>query len=119
MMVSYQVHNNKFCERIGRAHKSNHITLVVEMMVRGEEEDSRAKAVASADASVGASAGAGAGVVGGAEAGGGDGTGAAGTSLSVSGTWHQRCWDPDCAGYRSPARPLPPPLLGELALCFK
>ena len=44
--------------------------------------------------------------------------GGAGKVLSVSGTWHQRCWDPDCTGYRSPARPLPPPLLGKLALCF-
>ena len=32
--LTYQVEGSKFCERVGRAHKSNHIMLVVELLPR-------------------------------------------------------------------------------------
>jgi hypothetical protein len=31
------------------------------------------------------------------------------------GTWHQRCYDPDCRHYRSPLMPLPPEAWAEAA----
>ena len=32
----------------------------------------------------------------------------------LGGTWHQKCYDPDCRAYRSPIMPLPAPILAGL-----
>ena len=131
VMVSYQVKDNRWCERIGRAHKSNNITLVAELMVRRHGgAEAGAGAGTGTDGTEGAmGTGAGAGTTdtcdtGGTGAGAGAGAGAGGTGsespapLVVTGRWHQRCWDPDCARYQSPARPLPQTLLDSLSKCF-
>ena len=106
-MVSYQINGNKYCERIGRAHKSNHIILVAELYARHHETEGPCDSEARHNAGAGAGAGA------------GTGAGAGAGALAITGTWHQRCWDPDCARYQSPSRPLPPSLLGALAECFQ
>ncbi|KAI3757674.1 hypothetical protein L6452_05217 [Arctium lappa] len=56
-LMVYSMSRNRFCERIGRQHKSNHVMYVVDLQ----------KAV-----------------------------------------YYQKCYDPDCRGYRSPLRPVPP-----------
>ncbi|XVF12557.1 hypothetical protein REPUB_Repub08aG0129000 [Reevesia pubescens] len=55
-LVVYSMSRNRYCERIGREHKSNHVMYVVDMR--------RA-------------------------------------------AYYQKCYDPDCKGYRSPLRPIP------------
>jgi hypothetical protein len=54
--ITYQVMGNKFCRRIGRPHRSNHIMIEVNLS---------------------------------------------------RGCAYQRCWDPDCRGYRSNELPVP------------
>ncbi|CAI9092308.1 OLC1v1027508C1 [Oldenlandia corymbosa var. corymbosa] len=55
-LMVYSMLRNRYCERIGREHKSNHVMYVVDIR-RGD--------------------------------------------------YYQKCYDPDCRGYRSPLRPLP------------
>nr|XP_023887818.1 DNA-directed primase/polymerase protein-like [Quercus suber] len=52
----YSMSRNRYCERIGRQHKSNHVMYIVDLR----------RAV-----------------------------------------YYQKCYDPDCRGYRSPLRPIP------------
>ncbi|KAL9999259.1 hypothetical protein Hdeb2414_s0494g00905131 [Helianthus debilis subsp. tardiflorus] len=56
-LMVYSMLRNRFCERIGRQHKSNHVMYVVDLQ---------------------------------------------------KATYYQKCYDPDCRGYRSPLRPVPP-----------
>ncbi|CAH1445525.1 unnamed protein product [Lactuca virosa] len=56
-LMVYSMLRNRFCERIGRQHKSNHVMYVVDLQKGG---------------------------------------------------YYQKCYDPDCKGYRSPMRPVPP-----------
>lgn len=55
-LMVYSMSRNRYCERIGRQHKSNHVIYVVDIR---------------------------------------------------KGVYYQKCHDPDCAGYRSPLRPVP------------
>ncbi|XP_044467882.1 DNA-directed primase/polymerase protein [Mangifera indica] len=55
-LIVYSMSRNRYCERIGRQHKSNHVMYVVDLR----------RAV-----------------------------------------YYQKCYDPDCKGYRSPLRPIP------------
>ncbi|KAJ0042558.1 hypothetical protein Pint_17549 [Pistacia integerrima] len=55
-LIVYSMSRNRYCERIGRQHKSNHVMYVVDLR----------RAV-----------------------------------------YYQKCYDPDCRGYRSPLRPIP------------
>ncbi|CAA7410967.1 unnamed protein product [Spirodela intermedia] len=55
-LMIYSMLRSRYCERIGREHKSNHVMYVVDFR---------------------------------------------------SGIYYQKCYDPDCKGYRSPFRPLP------------
>lgn len=61
-LMVYSMLRNRFCERIGRQHKSNHVMYVVDLQ--------RA-------------------------------------------AYYQKCYDPDCRGYRSPLRPVPPDVLPD------
>ncbi|KAI7756664.1 hypothetical protein M8C21_033578 [Ambrosia artemisiifolia] len=56
-LMVYSMLRNRFCERIGRQHKSNHVMYVVDLQ---------------------------------------------------KAAYYQKCYDPDCRGYRSPLRPVPP-----------
>ncbi|KVI07145.1 DNA primase, UL52/UL70 type, Herpesviridae [Cynara cardunculus var. scolymus] len=56
-LMVYSMSRNRFCERIGRQHKSNHVMYVVDLQ---------------------------------------------------KAAYYQKCYDPDCRGYRSPLRPVPP-----------
>ncbi|XP_010261356.1 PREDICTED: DNA-directed primase/polymerase protein isoform X3 [Nelumbo nucifera] len=55
-LMVYSMSKNRYCERIGRQHKSNHVMYIVDLR----------RAV-----------------------------------------YYQKCYDPDCKGYRSPLRPIP------------
>ncbi|XP_058085970.1 uncharacterized protein LOC131233321 isoform X2 [Magnolia sinica] len=55
-LMVYSMSRNRYCERIGREHKSNHVMYVVDFKRAG---------------------------------------------------YYQKCYDPDCRGYRSPLRPIP------------
>ncbi|XP_068635004.1 uncharacterized protein [Aristolochia californica] len=55
-LMVYSMLRNRYCERIGREHKSNHVMYVVDFRTAG---------------------------------------------------YYQKCYDPDCKGYRSPLRPIP------------
>ncbi|XP_038708929.1 DNA-directed primase/polymerase protein isoform X2 [Tripterygium wilfordii] len=55
-LMVYSMSRNRYCERIGRQHKSNHVMYIVDLR----------RAV-----------------------------------------YYQKCYDPDCRGYRSPLRPIP------------
>lgn len=55
-LMVYSMSRNRFCERIGRQHKSNNVMYVVDLQKAG---------------------------------------------------YYQKCYDPDCKGYRSPMRPVP------------
>ncbi|KAL4186817.1 hypothetical protein AMTRI_Chr09g35980 [Amborella trichopoda] len=55
-LMIYNIIGNRFCERIGREHKSNHVMYVVDFRKAG---------------------------------------------------YYQKCYDPDCRGFRSPLRPIP------------
>nr|CAD1818892.1 unnamed protein product [Ananas comosus var. bracteatus] len=55
-LMVYSMSSGRYCERIGREHKSNHIMYIVDFQRAG---------------------------------------------------YYQKCYDPDCRGYRSPLRPLP------------
>uniref|UniRef100_A0A7N0VCT6 DNA-directed primase/polymerase protein n=2 Tax=Kalanchoe fedtschenkoi TaxID=63787 RepID=A0A7N0VCT6_KALFE len=66
-LMVYSMARNRYCERIGRQHKSNHIMYVVDLR--------RA-------------------------------------------TYYQKCHDPDCRGYRSPARPIPFEVFPDTATFF-
>ncbi|GMH08950.1 hypothetical protein Nepgr_010790 [Nepenthes gracilis] len=55
-LMVYSMSRNRYCERIGRQHKSNHVMYVVDLQWA---------------------------------------------------LYYQKCYDPDCKGYRSPSRPVP------------
>eukprot|EP00268_Persea_americana_P009195 TRINITY_DN13650_c2_g1_i2.p1 TRINITY_DN13650_c2_g1~~TRINITY_DN13650_c2_g1_i2.p1 ORF type:complete len:630 (-),score=102.26 TRINITY_DN13650_c2_g1_i2:433-2322(-) len=55
-LMVYSMSRNRYCERIGREHKSNHVMYIVDFKRAG---------------------------------------------------YYQKCYDPDCKGYRSPLRPIP------------
>ncbi|KAK1272890.1 hypothetical protein QJS04_geneDACA013180 [Acorus gramineus] len=55
-LLVYSMSRNRYCERIGREHKSNHVMYIVDFRIAG---------------------------------------------------YYQKCYDPDCKGYRSPMRPVP------------
>nr|XP_043617965.1 DNA-directed primase/polymerase protein [Erigeron canadensis] len=61
-LMVYSMLRNRFCERIGRQHKSNHVMYVVDLQMAA---------------------------------------------------YYQKCYDPDCRGYRSPMRPVPPGVLPD------
>ncbi|XP_076889999.1 uncharacterized protein LOC143540933 [Bidens hawaiensis] len=63
-LMVYSMLRNRFCERIGRQHKSNHVMYVVDLR---------------------------------------------------KAAYYQKCYDPDCRGYRSPLRPVPPEVLLDLS----
>ncbi|XP_057951241.1 uncharacterized protein LOC131146009 isoform X2 [Malania oleifera] len=64
-LMVYSMLRNRFCERIGRQHKSNHVMYIVDLK--------RA-------------------------------------------AYYQKCYDPDCRGYRSPLRPVPVDALTDTAV---
>ncbi|KAA3459886.1 DNA-directed primase/polymerase protein-like [Gossypium australe] len=66
-LVIYSMLRNRYCERIGREHKSNHVMYVVDMR--------RA-------------------------------------------AYYQKCYDPDCKGYRSPLRPIPTDCIPDSSFFF-
>ncbi|OMO86979.1 DNA primase, UL52/UL70 type, Herpesviridae [Corchorus capsularis] len=66
-LVVYSMSRNRYCERIGREHKSNHVMYVVDMR--------RA-------------------------------------------AYYQKCYDPDCTGYRSPLRPIPVDCIPDSSFFF-
>ncbi|KAK9021812.1 hypothetical protein V6N11_011781 [Hibiscus sabdariffa] len=66
-LVIYSMSRNRYCERIGREHKSNHVMYIVDMR--------RA-------------------------------------------AYYQKCYDPDCKGYRSPLRPIPSDCIPESSFFF-
>ncbi|TYG42949.1 hypothetical protein ES288_D12G297700v1 [Gossypium darwinii] len=66
-LVIYSMLRNRYCERIGREHKSNHVMYVVDMR--------RA-------------------------------------------AYYQKCYDPDCKGYRSPLRPIPTDCVPDSSFFF-
>ncbi|KAJ0967846.1 hypothetical protein J5N97_024763 [Dioscorea zingiberensis] len=55
-LMIYNMSRSRYCENIGREHKSNHVMYIVDFRIAG---------------------------------------------------YYQKCYDPDCRGYRSPLRPLP------------
>lgn len=61
-LMVYSMLRNRFCERIGREHKSNHVMYVVDLQWA---------------------------------------------------LYYQKCYDPDCRGYRSPSRPIPLEIIPE------
>ncbi|KAK7248669.1 hypothetical protein SO694_00040046 [Aureococcus anophagefferens] len=62
-VLSYHLAKNRFCENVGREHRSNNIMLCVDL---------------------------------------------------ATSTWHQRCFDEGCRGFRSGERPLPDAAAGEI-----
>ncbi|PON58210.1 DNA primase, UL52/UL70 type, Herpesviridae [Parasponia andersonii] len=62
-LMVYSMSRNRYCERIGREHKSNHVMYVVDLR--------------RAD-------------------------------------YYQKCYDPDCRGYRSPLRPVPLDIIPDM-----
>ncbi|KAK8714757.1 hypothetical protein V6N13_042106 [Hibiscus sabdariffa] len=66
-LVIYSMSRNRYCERIGREHKSNHVMYIVDMR--------RA-------------------------------------------AYYQKCYDPDCKGYRSPLRPIPSDCVPDSSFFF-
>ncbi|XP_059629157.1 uncharacterized protein LOC132271715 isoform X4 [Cornus florida] len=67
-LMVYSMSRNRYCERIGRQHKSNHVMYVVDLQ----------RAV-----------------------------------------YYQKCYDPDCRGYRSPLRPIPVDAVPDSRIFFK
>ncbi|KAM7273250.1 hypothetical protein ACFE04_027914 [Oxalis oulophora] len=67
-LIVYSMLRNRYCERIGREHKSNHVMYVVDLR-------------------------------------------------RIS--YYQKCYDPDCRGYRSPMRPVPHGAVPELSTYFE
>ncbi|GAB2265148.1 hypothetical protein Dimus_000213 [Dionaea muscipula] len=61
-LMVYSMSRNRYCERIGREHKSNHVMYVVDLQWA---------------------------------------------------LYYQKCYDPDCRGYRSPSRPIPLDVIPE------
>ncbi|GAB4858323.1 hypothetical protein Ancab_009796 [Ancistrocladus abbreviatus] len=61
-LIVYNMSQNRYCERIGRQHKSNHVMYVVDLQWA---------------------------------------------------LYYQKCYDPDCRGYRSPSRPIPLEVIPE------
>ncbi|GAB2221973.1 hypothetical protein Droror1_Dr00013170 [Drosera rotundifolia] len=61
-LMVYSMSRNRYCERIGREHKSNHVMYIVDLRWA---------------------------------------------------LYYQKCYDPDCQGYRSPSRPVPLDLIPE------
>ncbi|KAH0711170.1 hypothetical protein KY284_012597 [Solanum tuberosum] len=66
-LMVYSMSRNRFCERIGRQHKSNHVMYVVDLQ---------------------------------------------------RGVYYQKCYDPDCRGYRSPLRPVPDNVIPHSSISF-
>nr|XP_019067213.1 DNA-directed primase/polymerase protein isoform X1 [Solanum lycopersicum] len=66
-LMVYSMSRNRFCERIGRQHKSNHVMYVVDLQ---------------------------------------------------RGAYYQKCYDPDCRGYRSPLRPVPDNVIPHSSISF-
>ncbi|KAK4726573.1 hypothetical protein R3W88_031490 [Solanum pinnatisectum] len=66
-LMVYSMSRNRFCERIGRQHKSNHVMYVVDLQ---------------------------------------------------SCVYYQKCYDPDCRGYRSPLRPVPDNAIPHSSISF-
>ena len=84
MVLLLNIGGNRFCGNIGRQHKSNGIYYIVDLQAR-PAADERLQEVAEAGLT---------------------------SPLTIQGgIWLQKCYDPDCKGYRSEAMPLPPQLL--------
>ncbi|KAF9602333.1 hypothetical protein IFM89_026538 [Coptis chinensis] len=66
-VIVYNMLRNRYCERIGRQHKSNHVMYVVDFKRT---------------------------------------------------VYYQKCYDPDCKGYRSPFRPIPDDVIPDTSTCF-
>ncbi|CAH9110259.1 unnamed protein product [Cuscuta europaea] len=66
-LMVYSMSKNRYCERIQREHKSNHVMYVVDLR---------------------------------------------------RGVYYQKCYDPDCRGYRSPLRPVPGNVMAHCSLSF-
>ena len=84
MVLLLNIGGNRFCGNIGRQHKSNGIYYIVDLQAR-QAPDERLHYVAEA--------------------------GLTGALIMQGGIWLQKCYDPDCKGYRSEAMPLPRQLL--------
>ncbi|KMZ62192.1 hypothetical protein ZOSMA_486G00100 [Zostera marina] len=66
-LMVYSMLRNRYCERIAREHKSNHVMYVIDFQKAG---------------------------------------------------YYQKCYDPDCRGYRSPIRPIPCDMIPDVATVF-
>jgi hypothetical protein len=85
--ITYQIARHKFCERIMRPHKSNHIMIVVTLSTQsmnmndegGVDDNNRSSLIV------------------------------------VSGKWCQRCHDPECKHFNFKEYSLPQDLLSEIS----
>ena len=87
-VMLYNIKNNRWCNNIGRFHKSNGIYLIADLQA-GDLLPGIATCfgwlVAAALYNIASNL----------------------MDLLQAGVWHQRCYDPECRDYRSEAMPLP------------
>jgi hypothetical protein len=124
--LSYQITRYRFCERIGRPHKSNGIMIVVSLTAaasrrtnvpssslgnHGRSSSEVEPGCAAVTTDVKNASGISEGICVALGSAVPDGCVQSPSMLVMDGAWRQRCWDHECQGYNFASHPLPPEVL--------